>query len=246
MPTPVVRLEISQKNDKIAIICDEVMGLKGTITVYPFTPKAGAEQSDKPFVVITNTEESPKATVIGWSYGDKYLITGHDNGMISKYDSKTGELLQREQIHEVKFPVTDIQFSVDRTYFITSSKDKTAKLTDVETLQVLKNYVTDAPVNSAAITPVKDFVILGGGQDARDVTTTSSKLGKFEARIFHKIFEDDIGRVKGHFGPLNYVAIHPKGTGFTSGGEDGMVRVHHFDKSFFDFKYEVERSSTIV
>ena len=74
-----------------------------------------------------------------------------------------------------------------------------------------------------------------------DVTTTSSRQGKFEARFYHRIFEDEIGRVKGHFGPLNTVAVHPQGVGYASGGEDGYVRVHQFDKSYFDFMYEVER-----
>lgn len=37
------------------------------------------------------------------------------------------------------------------------------------------------------------------------------------------------------------VAVHPAGTGYASGGEDGYVRVHHFDKPYFDFMYEVEK-----
>lgn len=108
-------------------------------------------------------------------------------------------------------------------------------------LAILKTYVADTPLNSAAITPKKDYVILGGGQAAMDVTTTSTRQGKFEARFYHKIFEDEIGRVRGHFGPLNTVAVHPNGTAYASGGEDGYVRVHHFDKGYFDFMYEVER-----
>lgn len=67
----------------------------------------------------------------------------------------------------------------------------------------MKTYPTDTPLNSAAITPNKDFVILGGGQDAMNVTQTSSRQGKFEARFYHKIFEEEIGRVRGHFGPLS-------------------------------------------
>lgn len=82
---------------------------------------------------------------------------------------------------------------------------------------------------------------MGGGQAAMDVTTTSTREGKFEARFYHKIFEDEIGRVKGHFGPLNTIAAHPAGTAYASGGEDGYVRIHHLDKPYFDFMYEVER-----
>jgi translation initiation factor 3 subunit I len=137
--------------------------------------------------------------------------------------------------------INDLQMSPDRSYFITACKDKTAKIISCRTLQVLKTFTADTPLNTAAITPKKDFVILGGGQAAMDVTTTSARQGKFEARFYHKIFEDEIGRVKGHFGPLNTIAVHPLGTGYASGGEDGYVRVHHFDKGYFDFMYEVER-----
>ena len=105
----------------------------------------------------------------------------------------------------------------------------------------MKTYIADTPLNSASITPKKDFVILGGGQAAMDVTTTSTRQGKFEARFYHKIFEEEIGRVRGHFGPLNTVAADPQGKGYASGGEDGYVRVHQFDKGYFDFTYEVER-----
>jgi translation initiation factor 3 subunit I len=39
----------------------------------------------------------------------------------------------------------------------------------------MKTYVADTPLNSASITPKKDFVILGGGQDAMGVTQTDGK-----------------------------------------------------------------------
>jgi translation initiation factor 3 subunit I len=105
-------------------------------------------------------------------------------------------------IHELGSAITDLQWSPDRTYLITASKDKTAKLVSAIDLEVLKTYPTDTSLNSACITPTKDYVILGGGQAAMDVTTTSSRQGKFEARFYHQIFEDEIGRVRGHFGPL--------------------------------------------
>lgn len=30
-------------------------------------------------------------------------------------------------------------------------------------------------------------------------------------RFFHMIFEEEIGRVKGHFGPINNLKFHPSG-----------------------------------
>ena len=36
-----------------------------------------------------------------------------------------------------------------------------------------------------------------------NVTTTSLRQGKFETRFWHKVYEEEVGRVKGHFGPIN-------------------------------------------
>ena len=108
--------------------------------------------------------------------------------------------------------VTDLQFSKERAYFITSSKDMTAKLFDVN-LNQLKLYQNDRPLNSASISPSRDHIICGGGQEAMNVTTTASRAGKFEVRFMHKILQEEIGRVKGHFGPINTVNFHPAGTG---------------------------------
>ena len=32
--------------------------------------------------------EDSKATVAGWSYLDKYIISGHENGSVSQWDAK--------------------------------------------------------------------------------------------------------------------------------------------------------------
>ena len=54
-----------------------------------------------------------------------------------------------------------MQTSADQMMLITSSKDNYAKLLDMNTMHVLKNYKTDRPVNSAAISPIKDQVSIG-------------------------------------------------------------------------------------
>ncbi|KAG0672047.1 translation initiation factor eIF3 subunit [Kluyveromyces marxianus] len=241
--SPVIRVEFSPDGTKLLIVLDAVMGHVGSIVVYSLIRNENGEivkVNEEPEYEINTIEEATKVFVASWSYNGKYIVAGHDDGQISTYNGESGEFIQVKKIHEKS--IKDIQFSPDRTYFITSSRDSAACLIDVNTLDVLKTYKADCPLNSACITPLKEFVILGGGQDAKDVTTTSAREGKFEARIYHKVFEDEIGRVKGHFGPLNYVAVSPTGTSYASGGEDGYIRLHHFDKSYFDFKYDVEKT----
>lgn len=239
--TSIKRVEFSEDGRQLLGVTEKRMNQLSTVVVYDIALDVEAEQTDEPSLRIV-VDELPKVTVAGFSYLSKYIITGHEDGSVSQYDAKTGEELINVPSHEDGMLVSDLQWSADRTYFITSSKDKTAKLHSSDSLEVMKTYVADTPLNSACITPDPvPYVILGGGQAAMDVTTTSARQGKFEARFYHKIFEEEIGRVRGHFGPLNYVAVDPTGKCYASGGEDGYVRVHHFDESYYEFRYEVER-----
>jgi translation initiation factor 3 subunit I len=75
---------------------------------------------------------------------------------------------------------------------------------------------------------------------ASSFMTEASKRrdGGFEARIFNAVSQKEITRVKGHFGPINSLAVHPASTQFASGSEDGLIRVQNFDQSYFEYKRE--------
>lgn len=160
-----------------------------------------------------------KATCLGWSIANEFLFAGFDSGLVIKYNANTGKEVKREKIHNGR--VNRLTFNKDKTLFITASTDTTAKLVDPVTLEVVKIYQTDRPVNGAVISPNKPHVLLGGGQDAMSVTVTAASQGKFETRFYHMIYNEEFGRVKGHFGPINAIAIHPQGKSYASGAEDG-------------------------
>ncbi|KAK2099485.1 Eukaryotic translation initiation factor 3 subunit I [Saguinus oedipus] len=150
--------------------------------------------------------------------------------------AKSGEVLVN--IKEHLRQINNIQLSRDMTMFVTASKDNTAKIFDSTTLEYQKTSWTECPVNSTALSPNYDHVVPGGGQEATDVTTTSTRIGKFEARLFHLAFEEEFGRVKGNFGPINSFAFHPDGKSYSSGGEDGYIRIHYFDPQYLEFEFE--------
>jgi len=165
---------------------------------------------------------------------NRHLITSHDDGSVRRWDVETGQHLQTEYLHEKH--IKDLKFSEDGTHFITASTDKTSKLVDSDTFQTIKIYQVDRPVNSADISPIFEHVVLGGGQDAAQVTTTWAGAGKFETIFFHKIFAERFGSVSGHVGPINTVTFAPDGRAFSTGGEDGYIRIHHFDSDYFTMR----------
>jgi len=187
-------------------------------------------------VTRTTVADKDKVTSILWGSLDETIITGHESGKLTQWDLKTNKIVTTVEDHSKS--INDMQASKDGTMFITASKDNTSKIFDTDTLECLKTYKTERPVNSATITPNLEHVILGGGQEAMNVTTTGTREGKFEARFFHLVYEEEFARVAGHFGPINSLAIHPSGTQYTSGAEDGFLRVHNFDQNYLDYKFD--------
>ncbi|THH30046.1 hypothetical protein EUX98_g4150 [Antrodiella citrinella] len=199
--TAVKRVAFSEDDEQIVCVTEQRMGYQGAIRVFRINRDGdGTDQSEEPESFFNPI--GSKAVVCAFAQTPNLIVTGHESGKIALFDAKTGEeVLNNERAH--MDVVTDLQLSVDRSYFITSSKDKTARIHDTRTLMVIKTFSTETPLNSAAIAFLKPYVLLGGGQDAMSVTTTSLRQGKFETRFWHKIFEEEVGRVKGHFGPVN-------------------------------------------
>mmetsp|Transcript_126029 Transcript_126029/g.368252 ORF Transcript_126029/g.368252 Transcript_126029/m.368252 type:complete len:358 (+) Transcript_126029:15-1088(+) len=179
-----------------------------------------------------------KATKVKWGPFDETLVSIFEEGTVIVWDASNGKQIHLIQAHASA--VTSLNFSEDRMLMITASKDNTAKLWAMDNYQCVKTYKSDRPLNDACISPLynvdenpKYHILMGGGQDAKDVTTTGSSSGKFEALLWHMVYEEEIGTIKGHFGPMNTIAWFRDGRGFVTGGEDGYVRVHEFDVDYF-------------
>ncbi|CAG9463740.1 unnamed protein product [Pedinophyceae sp. YPF-701] len=163
------------------------------------------------------------------------IVTSHEDGTLRRFDVETGKCLQEEKVHEKI--INDLSLSQDKTHAVTASSDRTSHLVDVDTFQIMKTYKPERPVLTATMSPKFDHIALGGGQDAASVTMTAAAAGKFEAMFYHKHYTEEFGRVRGHFGPLNALAFAPDGKGFATGGEDGYVRLHHFDSNYLDVRF---------
>jgi len=167
-----------------------------------------SEQTDDPvrtFVPKGGLNDRPaKINTALWGALNHTIISCDDDGIVRQFDVEHSS--QTRQVQEHKKAIASMQFSKDQTMFITASHDCTAKLWDTKTLKVLKTYTSDRPINAAAIAPKKEHVIMGGGQEAMNVTVTSAKSGHFEVDFYQMVFQDFFWKCKrslwscAHFG----------------------------------------------
>ena len=231
--TPVKSVDFAMGDRMAVIMTDQRKDQPGQLHIFAIS-KDSKNQSDIPMQSITLP--GSRATIARWGTLNKVIYTGHEDGTINMWNPLVGTKLKSATPHSDS--VQDLQLSHDMTYIVTASKDCTAKVFDAETLKEMTSYKSDRPLNSAAASPLFEQIMVGGGQEARDVTTTSSRAGKFEICFYHRIFENEIGRLKAHFSPINTLAFHPDGKSFVSGAEEGYVRVYHFDKPYFEYRYD--------
>lgn len=134
----------------------------------------------------------PEAVCGVWMPLNRGIMIGTGAGNLMIFRIHEDRIVEGEgnihvvEAHEGK--INRIQFNQEKTLFITASKDTTAKLFDSKDLICRKIYSTPAPINHAAISPLFEHVMTGGGQDAKDVTTTAARQGKFMVRFFHMIY----------------------------------------------------------
>jgi len=233
---PVRSVAFSHGEKMFLTVTDQVFGLLPSIYIWDLS--TDPRLTTKPVMEITGRNEA-KILYAAWGPLNETILTACEDGTIRAYDPRTGE--QVKVISDHTKAVMQLSFSKNGKMFISASKDGTARLYDAKTFKHLKTYNTGRPINSASISPDPniELVMVAGGQAAETVTTTRVDNSQFRVRFFHMIYEEELASVQGHFGPVNVVSYSPDGKGFASGGEDGYVRLHHFDRSYLnDFNKE--------
>jgi translation initiation factor 3 subunit I len=96
--TSIKRVEFSADGRQLLGVTEKRSGQLSTIVVYEINPDPEAEQTDEQTLRIVCDES--KATVAGFSYMAHFIIAGHEDGTVSQYDAKSGELIYSTQVHE--------------------------------------------------------------------------------------------------------------------------------------------------
>lgn len=71
-----------------------------------------------------------KATVCTFALDKNIILTGHESGKVALFDAKSGEEISSNEKAHMDV-ITDLQVSPDRSYFVTSSKDKSARVRQI-------------------------------------------------------------------------------------------------------------------
>jgi len=232
--TPVRDVNFAFGDEMFCAVVDPVAQLfvQSSVLLYKLNPDT-YQQKDTPIKELISTQG--KITKATWVNNNQWILAATDEGALRLYDTETGNILN--EVKEHKKSITYISFEPNHGgYFVTASQDCTAKLFDTRTLKLLKTYTTEKPVNAVAISPNMPFVLVGGGQEAENVTTSHTRTGNFQVRFFHKIYAEEIASVKGHFGPIHTLSFSPDGKSFSSGSEDGYIRIHHFDSAYYNLE----------
>jgi len=246
-PGPCRWVQWNEGCDRFVVVVDPFRSEPAKIMVFNVPSEGPSGIGTEPALQFSLNIEAEGVAPLGtglrvprvmWTALNATLLCGCEDGSLRVVDPNTGVQQQCHKHHTAQ--IQDIQYNKDKTMFVTASKDHSAKAIDAVNYEVLTTFQTDRPVNSAIFDPNKMHVITGGGQDAMSVTTTAGQSGKFEARFFHMIFGDLWGLVKGHFGPINTLAMHPDGISFCSGGEDGYVRLSVFDDVYHNRRDDVD------
>ncbi|OAG31235.1 translation initiation factor 3 subunit I [Nematocida displodere] len=211
----------TQDSARVVMCTDAIMGHPPKIWVYD--TKSGE--------LIKECETETIPTTINTTLDNKILY-GDVEGCVSLIDERTFSLVAAKKIHQAK--ITSLAPSFCHTYFTTGSDDFKSKIfsTDAQEISVVREFLSDSPINSSRTSPDNRMVICGGGTNAREVTTTGGR-GNFHIEVFDCVTSRLVGYYNIHFGTVNAIDIHPSGRALVSGGEDGVVNLIRLDDDSF-------------
>ena len=237
-------VNFNYKNDLVSIAYGErIQQSNSIIDIYKFNDLLKKEKNVKPIksIIIPNKDKISKTR---WCDLGKVIIAASEGGKLYKYEYESGNLLIEKQIHDKI--IMDLDISPKEELILTAGKDGKAKVLDPDSFDVMSELFPQNPVrniNACRFSPliseedekkVKYHAFIAGGQESREVTTTTSKKGGFETLIYDCMFGCELGAILGHFGPVNALAISSDVELLASGSEESSVRVHRINNEEYN------------
>lgn len=146
---------------------------------------------------------------VAWLHSDQTILSSNsDAGGVRLWDLRTEKIAR---ILETNSPVTSAEVSQDGRY-ITTADGNSVKFWDANHFGMVKSYTMSCMVESASLEPTMGNKFVAGGED-------------MWVRLFDFHTGEEIACNKGHHGPVHCVRFAPGGESYSSGSEDGTIRI---------------------
>jgi translation initiation factor 3 subunit I len=208
-------------NDKLVIIaCDSISKrTQSYIKIYSLEDLINGNSQT---ITKIETGFDKKATTVNFLTDDIILVT-YDNGLIQKINYKTNEVIQESTLHTQS--IKSLSFSNNKTQILTCSLDTFAYIIYTDSLEIIKTFKSTVPINYAIFTPDENYVILGGGIEAMQVSKTCDN--DLTTKIYDVSTEKIYKQIINHFGPIRYLNFNPNKSSFVSASQDGTVKIQY-------------------
>ena len=165
-------------------------------------------ETDFATLIPQDKQEIKTSTRALWYVDNQSFFVATTDGSVIHYDMK-GKIIIKAPIHEgVK--INSIAFSKNFSVLATAA-DNGSKILDPETLEILRYFKQELPMNAVSISPLfcdsakpKFHTVMGGGVSAIMAAMTGGKAG-FEAYICNVLHGNEVGKISGHYGPINSI-----------------------------------------
>ena len=127
------------------------MGNTATIFVWELELNNLANHPDCPLQTIQG--HTAKINRALWGPLNETIFSGSDDTTIRLWDAKTGkQQMCVDDVHGKK--ISDMQFSLDMMLLVTSSLDQWVRLFETKTMNLLKAFDSERPLNSVRRAPL--------------------------------------------------------------------------------------------
>lgn len=169
---------------------------------------------------------------------DTFYVSDFKNNVYKYQLKKDGKIDQvnMKAMPDVGF-INSLTFSPKYELLMVNCQNGLVML-DPESLTEFRNFRTKHPVLCAQISPLlysinpKYHVIFAGGIAARDQALAAE--GGNEIFVYNFAIGSKITELSGCFGNINWLSVFKDGSGFLTAGEEAIVRIYRFDKSYYE------------
>lgn len=167
------------------------------------------------------------------------------NNVIYKYDltNPTEPKIAIQTQLESVGTINSLTFSPKFEFLLSNCQNGLVML-DPENLKEFRFFKTKHPVLCGQVSPLlyssnpKFHVIFAGGIAARDQALAAE--GGNEVFVYNFAVGQKLTELSGCFGNINWLAVFKDGSGFLTAGEEAIVRIYRFDKSYYVREEETE------